>query len=164
MCSDQQLPHARIMVPPLAFPALDFAVTKSETLMGCILAAPCLPIAHNGADGGVSGYSSFFAPVPDSLPAQDDGVCHQRSHRRRWVVVRGREHDHRQRSDSHLQLLRLLRLRVLHSLAQRQASRRQGFRGGGGHRGCARRRLRRSHREQKDARRHGGYAPRRGAK
>ena len=104
--------------------------------MEIILAPSRLPRPDYGANGRVprrTPYEQRLPQITRSVYTEEDGLCHDSSDRGRRVMVRGGRHDLGERPYGHLQLLRLLGLRVQHTLTARQAAFRQGILGPLGH-------------------------------
>ena len=102
-----------------------------------ILAPAHIHHPNNSANGRVPRRSPEKPGIPQvtrRLHTEEDGLCHDRLDRRGWIMVRGRGHDLGQRPDGHLQLLRLLGLRLQHPLTARQTALRQSLLGPPGHR------------------------------
>jgi hypothetical protein len=128
--------YARFLVITLADAAPHPPSPIALHILAHLLAPPHQPTPPNRPNGATSDPPPLPAPdppIPTTIHDQMDCACYLRPHRRRRFLVRRRRYDHRLRLDRHLQLLCLLRLRLLHPTTPREAALEQDARRGDPH-------------------------------
>lgn len=114
--------YTRILVITVAYTTSHPSVIQMEYTMESLLAAACLHNPYHGANGPIPRYPPHSAGVPEiacGLHPEDYSLCHLCIDRRWRLMVRGGGHDIHKRPDSHLQLFRVLRLRLQHTATRR---------------------------------------------
>ena len=109
---------------PLALPVNFPPPAKTQDVMGSLLAETRLPPPEHGANGPRSGTTPTPLKIRDpaiSVAVHDEmyRLHNHVPHNGGRVMVRGYQPDLPLRPDSHLQLLRLLRLRLQHHAVKR---------------------------------------------
>lgn len=113
---------SRILGVSVAHPAPDHPSPETPIVMGSLLATTQVPRQIHRPDGRLPGpvsLSDHHHPLSLALHAQNHRLHHHFPHHGRRFMVRRRQLDLPLGPDGHLQLLRLLRLRLLHHATQR---------------------------------------------